>query len=236
MSLMSDGPFMSGRFGADCDCEGPAPPIELMKLENPGLVDPMELTAAWVNFCMRSGFWRMMSSMPGIADLNMVLVMCSMIALPPSWKRSLSSGAILALDLYLSWSSAKMSSYSSRFSPTCSAHPSSLTSKGSNLELRNSIPVMHAISILPWNLTLFDFSFSDMMFSYSPRISSSGDSIEYFLVRFTPLASSSSSFLKNLNLVFKSSSLDISGAGGALSGSTLLSDLKPSQVLLVPSP
>jgi AcrR family transcriptional regulator len=70
----------------------------------------IEFTAACVNFCMSSGFCFMMSSMPGMADLNMVLVMCSMIALPPSWNSSLSSGAILALDLYLSCSSEKMSS------------------------------------------------------------------------------------------------------------------------------
>ena len=81
-----------------------------MNPANPGLVALIEFTAACVNFCMSSGFCFMMSSMPGMADLNMVLVMCSMIALPPSWKSSFSSGASFALDRYFSWSSAKISS------------------------------------------------------------------------------------------------------------------------------
>ena len=59
-----------------------------MKLPKPGFDAPMEFTAACWNCCMSSGFCLMMSSIPGMADLNIVFVMCSITAPPPSWKSS----------------------------------------------------------------------------------------------------------------------------------------------------
>ena len=140
---------------------GPPPPI---------LLD-IDETAAWVNCCISSGFWRMISSIPGSADLNIVFVIWSIIALPPSWNRSFNSGDIFALDLYFSWSSPKISSYSFRFSLTCSDQPSSFRSNGSNLLFKNSRPVIQARSIFPWNFTLFWRSRSSIWVSYSPFIS-----------------------------------------------------------------
>ena len=70
----------------------------------------MEFTAAVWNDRIKSGFWRIISSIPGIAVLNMVFVIWTIIALPPSWKRSFSSGASDALDWYFSCNSPKISS------------------------------------------------------------------------------------------------------------------------------
>jgi len=70
--------------------------------ENPGLEPAIELTAADWNWRIRSGFCLKISSIPGIADLNIVLDIWTIIALPPSWNNNLSSGDRVALDLYFS--------------------------------------------------------------------------------------------------------------------------------------
>ena len=93
-----------------------------------------------------------------------------------------------------------------------------------------------AINILPWNLTLLAFSFSAMMFSYSPCISAKFDSIEYFFVSETPFRSRSSNLRKYLNLFRSISSLLSSVVlTCSLSGSTALTDLNPSHDLFTSS-
>ena len=245
--------IISGRFAGGavrslwlrfvCVCAGGggglsllAPGIKLpINPLNPGLVFCILFTAALVNCCIISGFCRIISSIPGIDDLNIVFVIWTIIAEPPNWNNNFNSGAILALDLYFSCSSPKISSYSSIPSFTCSPHPSILISKGSNLLFKNSNPVIAAINIFPWNLQLFDLSFSAIIISYSPCISARDDSIEYFLVSLPPLRSISSNFLNTLNFSKRASSGDNLGRSDIfLSGliGTLLNLVNPSHVLL----
>ena len=146
----------------------------------------MPCAAAPASRLASSGLWRTMSSIPGSCGLNIVLVICTIVALPASINISLISGATDALDLYFSCSSANTSSYSGRFSCTPSPQPSSFKSNGSNLEFKNSSPVTAAISILPWNAILCFFSHSALMSSYSAFISSSEDFISYFLDTLIP--------------------------------------------------
>ena len=120
------------------------------------------------------------------------------------------------------------------FSFTCSLQPSSLMSNGSKRLFKNSIPLIQAMSILPWNFTEFCFVFSSIIISYSPCISASGESIVYFLVKFTPFASNPSNFRRYLNFSLNNSSLVICGCcGTTFSGFTgiSLNLANPSQVL-----
>ncbi len=82
MLLIFSGPFISGRLVSGLLGSGR---FVSGGLENcwtnwltPGLVFSIVEAAARVNWFIRSGFCLMISSMPGIADLNMVLDMCTM--------------------------------------------------------------------------------------------------------------------------------------------------------------
>ena len=65
------------QLNACCICGGGGPPIPIILDINPpipGFSLPIVLTAACVNCCINSGFCLIISSIPGIADLNIVFV------------------------------------------------------------------------------------------------------------------------------------------------------------------
>ena len=97
------------------------------------------------------------------------------------------------------------------------------------------MPVITDISILPWNFTLLRRSRSSKCVSYSPFISASDDSMEYFLVSVMPFCSKSSSLRRYLNFSRRSSSLVICGCastGASGFNGTLLNLPNPSHVFL----
>ena len=103
--MKSGGIFGAGGGGPPRCCMRP-----LINPPKPGFSLDIELAAACVNWLINSGFCLIMSSMPGIEDLNMVLVMCNIAALPPSINNNLISGAILAFCPYFSCNSPNTSS------------------------------------------------------------------------------------------------------------------------------
>ena len=80
------GPCVANGGGGPIPCDGLGSGFIIfdIKPENPGEVCAIEFTAAFWKDLIRSGFCLKISSIPGIALLNIVFVICTIIALPPS--------------------------------------------------------------------------------------------------------------------------------------------------------
>ena len=131
----------------------------------------MVSTAALVNIFINSGLCLITSLNPGVAELNILLLILTTAAENPRRSNRDTSGAIFP-PLYLSCSSENISSYESKSSLTCSPHPSKFKSKGFNSALPYSIVLTTVVNHQPCSFILSFLRFSSKAPSYSSSTSS----------------------------------------------------------------
>ena len=177
----------------------------------------------------------MTSLKPGVAVLNILLLIFTTAAENPIRNNKDTSGAILP-PLYFSYNSAKISSYESKSSLTCSPQPSKFKSKGFNKAFPYSSVLITVENHHPCNFTLSFFLFSSKAPSYSSSTSSKSESIvKTEPCLYVPFSAHSSNFLIIIRFLRRfSRSVKFALLLGALGTSSFIL-LKPSHVFAPPS-